>query len=103
TLYHLLAGRPPFPGTGVEEITAKVLNAELPPIDGLPRRLADIVRKAMARDRERRYPSVDQLAQDLEAWIESLRARPRLRLVWIVTAVLAAILPWGATLMILVH
>lgn len=103
TLYHLLAGRPPFSGTGVEEITAKVLNEEPAPIHGIPRRLAEIVRKAMARDRDRRYGEVAQMAQDLEAWIDTTRARPRLKVAWIVIAALAAILPWGATLLVLVH
>jgi tetratricopeptide (TPR) repeat protein len=103
TLYHLLAGKPPFTGSGVDEITDKVLKADLPPLRDVPRRLSAIVSRAMARDRDLRYSKVEQFAGALESWIESRRSGFRLRPLWIGVAVLTALLSWGTTLFILLN
>src|SRR6185369_10876869 len=47
TFYHLLSGKPPFSGVGTDEITENVLKALPPPLRGVPKPLARIVRRAM--------------------------------------------------------
>lgn len=70
TLYHLLAGRPPFPG---EDLSAKIrshLTEEAQPVErlrpDLPAGLGEVVRRMMRKDRADRYQSprevVDALA-----------------------------------------
>jgi tetratricopeptide (TPR) repeat protein len=103
TLYHLLAGKPPFAGTGVEEITSNVLKGNPPPLREVPSRLSRIVRRAMERDRDRRYQTIDELARELESWIEQSRPGFRLRPAWIAVGGLSLLMSWGATLIILLH
>jgi len=104
TLYHLLAGLPPFMGTGPEDITEKVLKTDPIPLGGkVPKPLAAIVRKAMSRERERRYGTVGELAAELESWLERARSGIRLKPAWIVVAVLSTVVPWVTTLLILSH
>ena len=104
TMYHLLAGRPPFTGSGPDEITEKVLRTDPIPLGGkVPKPLAAIVRKAMARERANRFAAVSELAAELESWIDRARSGVRMKPVWIVVAVLSAIVPWVTTLLILSH
>src|SRR5581483_2642719 len=70
---------------------------------GVPPPLSRIVRRAMAVDRERRYPTVGQLAEDLESWIERARPGFRLRPMWLAVGAVSLLLSWGATLLILLH
>jgi tetratricopeptide (TPR) repeat protein len=103
TLYHLLSGKPPFTGSGVDEITDKVLKEPPPPLVDVPKPLAAVVRRAMQRDRNLRHPSMAAFAGELETWLEGQRARTPGRKAWIAVAVVSALLSWGATLLILVH
>ncbi|MBV8879164.1 MAG: hypothetical protein JO332_04280, partial [Planctomycetaceae bacterium] len=103
TLYHFLAGHPPFPGKDVEEITRKVLKEDPPRLKDVPASLVRIVRKAMARERDRRYGKVDDLARDLESWIDRSRPGFHLRPLWVGVAVLVLVLSWGTTFIILRH
>ncbi|HEX2570079.1 MAG TPA: protein kinase [Polyangia bacterium] len=68
-LYHLLAGRPPYPGETPTAVIAQVQAGPPPALEhqqrGIPKDLATIVRKAMARDPQARYPSARELAEDL--------------------------------------
>jgi len=69
-LYHLLAGAPPYSGVpGSGAVTGRVLDGPPPPLRalarGLPRDLATIVDKAMAREPAERYASAADLAADL--------------------------------------
>lgn len=69
TLFHMLAGRPPFPeGTVLQKLLqhqeepppdVRTLNPEVPPD------LASILVKLMAKDRDRRYQTPEQLVRDL--------------------------------------
>jgi serine/threonine-protein kinase len=81
TLYHLLAGAPPFRGE-VYDILTQVVHDEprsLRLLDPqVPRDLAVIVAKAMDKEPPRRYASAAALADDLERWLagEPIEARP---------------------------
>lgn len=97
TLYHLLAGRPPFSGSDVRQITEKVLNAPVAPLKNVPRPLAKIVATAMARDREKRYPTMTAMARDLHGFVDpiwgNLPNTPRS----LVLVLVAGALPWMVT------
>ncbi len=77
-LYHLLAGRVPYVGAEEQprasEVLARVLMGPPPPLAGLapraPSELVAICKKAMARASADRYGSMDELANDLRAFLE---------------------------------
>lgn len=75
TMYHLLTGKPPFNGTTPLEVLLKHVTEPLtiPPEieDDLPAEVVRIIRKMMAKDRDKRYSTYAELIADLEA------ARPR--------------------------
>jgi hypothetical protein len=68
-LYHVLAGRSPYPAAVAAHVLQEVLAK--PPIPllrseaGLPIDLVTIVEKAMAREPSKRYPSAREMALDL--------------------------------------
>lgn len=76
-LYELLAGRLPWDldRAVLAEAARAVLHESLPVMrrDGrrLPEDLQAIVWKAMARERDRRYPSVEELRQDLARYLQT--------------------------------
>ncbi len=69
TLFHMLTGRPPFPGGTV--LQKLIQHQEEPPADvrtmnpAIPPELAAVIAKLMAKDRDRRYQSPEQLVRDL--------------------------------------
>jgi eukaryotic-like serine/threonine-protein kinase len=67
-LYHTLGGAPPFEGSATDALH-RVLAGPPPPLaslePGVPRDLATIVDKAMARDPAKRYESARGLVEDL--------------------------------------
>src|SRR5690349_11273452 len=69
TLFHMLAGRPPFPeGTVLQKLLQH--QEDTPPEirslnPGVPPALAAVVAKLMAKDRDRRYQTPEQLVRDL--------------------------------------
>jgi tRNA A-37 threonylcarbamoyl transferase component Bud32 len=73
TLYHLLAGRPPFSGS-IQQVLHAVQRQDPPRADvvrpGLPADLVAIVERGMAKEPGRRYPSAAALRDDLGAWLE---------------------------------
>jgi serine/threonine-protein kinase len=70
TLYHMVTGRPPFPGDKVEEVFEAHLNTSLTPPDHLNEKLSagfgEVVEYMMAKRRDMRYASPDELILDLE-------------------------------------
>ena len=68
-LFELLSGRPPFLGESVPELCATMLRDEPPPISlfraDVPPALERIILRCLAKDREQRYATVAELAQDL--------------------------------------
>jgi serine/threonine protein kinase len=74
TLFHVLAGRPPWVATGsLPDIFRRILNEDAPVARqenaAAPKRLSDICTTAMSRKQSARYPSVKDLRLDLEQWL----------------------------------
>jgi eukaryotic-like serine/threonine-protein kinase len=69
TLYHILAGRPPFQGSTVKEVLRKHIKEAPVPLKELcpevSEALSDIVCKAMRKEPEERFQSVEALTQEL--------------------------------------
>jgi eukaryotic-like serine/threonine-protein kinase len=70
TLYHMVTGQPPFPGTEVDPVLSAHLREELTPPDHvnttLSSGLGEVVEFMMAKDPAQRYPSPQDLILDLE-------------------------------------
>ncbi|HZM00732.1 MAG TPA: DUF2157 domain-containing protein, partial [Planctomycetota bacterium] len=84
TLYRVLTGKPPFPGSNLLQKLRDILEAdpELPRKSrpGVPEDLQSICLQAMDRDPAARYPSAHALAEDLRRFLqgERVHARPSL-------------------------
>src|SRR5205814_9263667 len=66
-LYEMIAGRKPFTGDSVITITYNIMNMELPPLPGAPAGVDQIIRRATAKESNRRYRSAAEMAEDLRA------------------------------------
>jgi len=75
-LYQMLAGRRPFVGKGGTDVLYRIVQDPTPPLDvdlgPQGDALKAIVEKALAKDREQRYPTALALASDLEKVLEAL-------------------------------
>jgi len=69
-LYEMLAGRPPYVATTPVGLAEEQTNPP-PPIDGAPAALDGVVRRGLATDPERRYPSVEGFASALAVVLDS--------------------------------
>lgn len=82
TVYHLLAGRPPFSGTTSLSVAMAHIQEPLVPIASirpdLPARLGMIVDRLLAKRPEDRYPAPGDLLHDVDGLAAALAARPRL-------------------------
>jgi serine/threonine-protein kinase len=71
TLYHMVTGRPPFPGKTVEAVLHAHLHEQLVPPDQLNQALSsgmgEVVEVMMAKERRRRYQTPADLVVDLES------------------------------------
>jgi len=71
TMYHLVTGRPPFEGDSPSAVMHKHLKQPLTPADhvntALSAGVGEIIDITMAKDREERYQSTEDLLEDLQA------------------------------------
>ena len=71
TMYHLVTGQPPFDGDTPSAVMHKHLKQPLVPPDHLNTALSagigEIIEVAMAKNRDDRYPSTEDLLEDLRA------------------------------------
>lgn len=71
TMYHILAGSPPFPGTKAQEVLQRHLNEPLMPLNqrrpGVPLYVSDFVTGLLAKDPDQRFQSWDVVAKKLSA------------------------------------
>jgi serine/threonine protein kinase len=72
-LFTLLTGRPPHTGTTPSDVLVRIIEGPTPSPHGVrpnvPRALAAICERAMAKDAAGRYDSAQSLAQDVERWL----------------------------------
>jgi len=70
TLFHMVTGRPPFPYPTIDEVLRAHLEEELTPPDHLNTKLSagvgEVCEIMMAKKRQKRYASPDELIVDLE-------------------------------------
>src|SRR4051812_12714281 len=71
TMYHLVTGKPPFDGETPSAVMHKHLKQPLTPADhvntALSAGVGEIIDVAMAKDRDERYQSTEDLLEDLQA------------------------------------
>ncbi|HEY7119848.1 MAG TPA: serine/threonine-protein kinase [Tepidisphaeraceae bacterium] len=71
TMYHLVTGKPPFDGETPSAVMHKHLKQPLTPADhvntALSAGVGEIIDIAMAKNREERYQSVEDMLEDLQA------------------------------------
>ena len=83
-LYEMLAGQHPFSGAYEQAVIYQILNTEPVPLSiagvGIPATLAAVVSKALAKDRDERYPSASALLEDLEAGSKVSETRAQIRI-----------------------
>ncbi len=70
-LYEMIAGQVPFQGESSGRVISTILECEAPPLvqhaPGVPAELARIVHKCLEKDREHRYPSAQELLEELRS------------------------------------
>ena len=65
-IYEMAAGHKPFQGDSVVTITYNIMNMEPPAPPGAPPYLVGIIRKAMAKDPDNRYATIEDLVRDMQ-------------------------------------
>ncbi len=80
SLYHLLAGKPPFSSKVITEVMEQQRRSEAPSLQKLnariPESLEQIVRRAMAKRLEDRYANFGEMIQDLEKFLGIQSGKP---------------------------
>ncbi|MBZ5535634.1 MAG: protein kinase [Acidobacteriia bacterium] len=81
-IYQAVSARRPFEGEDTSEILHAILTREAPPLSTFrkdaPLELESIVRKAMSKDRDLRYHSVQEMLYDLKKLRQQLHPEPGL-------------------------
>ncbi len=90
-LYEALAGRAPFEATNHNLLVFEVLSgAPVATIEGIPSSLMAVVRRALERDRARRFGSMRELRDALIAWRHEPSEAPARRLPRVAVALAVA-------------
>src|SRR4029434_2099617 len=80
-VYELIAGRRPFVGRTWNHTLLAIMDTEPPPIQrfakGTPAALQQVLSRALANDRERRYQTARELLDDLETLQDELASNTR--------------------------
>ena len=80
-LYEMLSGTKPFIGEAITEVMLKIVMSEAKDIaitaTGISTKLADIVRRCMAKEPDKRFASCDELRDELAASLRDSRDRLR--------------------------
>ena len=86
TLYFLVTRTPPYDGSNAIDVIRKVLEDEPRPprsaAPSLPRAVETVILKAMQRERDRRYPSALEMADDLQRLLNGMRVTARRTSIW---------------------
>ncbi len=81
TLFHLAAGRPPYPGKNAIEVLRKHLDSPIPSLQEIdpkiPRNLDLVIQHCLRKNCEERYQSVGEFLHDIETLIRNPHAPPR--------------------------
>ena len=91
-LYELLSGRRAFRGETMGATLAAVIAFEPPPLKEASAEVARIVGKMLAKKREDRYQSAEEVLAALESAAATTGLAPRLARPWLVAACLVAVL-----------
>ncbi|MCO5171528.1 MAG: protein kinase [Planctomycetes bacterium] len=67
-LHEMLAGAPPFTGQTLVDVSRAITSAEPPPLAGVDPGLRGVIRRALAKRQEDRFPTPGALADALDAW-----------------------------------
>jgi Protein kinase domain len=80
-LYELLSGQRPFRAESPTGIMMKIVNDPPPPLDvpGLPAQVVDVIEKALAKDRTKRYQHSNEMAVELRNLQILISGRPGTR------------------------
>jgi tetratricopeptide (TPR) repeat protein len=74
TMYEVLGGEPVFAGSGVYDLLIRIANEEPKPLrkkwPQFDAELETIVMKCLEKDRQRRYATAAELAEDLRRWLD---------------------------------
>ncbi len=73
-LYEMLAGRPPFQATDVAAVMYQVIHEPPPPLTGLPPGMAKVLKRALDKTPERRFPSALALSEAFTATLPTERS-----------------------------
>ncbi|GEM_PF-4676668 len=77
-MYELLSGKLPFAAPTPFALIQKILSEEPARIPGIPPPLEAIVLKTMAKRKEDRFPSANDLARELRAWLAGATVKARI-------------------------
>jgi serine/threonine protein kinase/WD40 repeat protein len=73
-LFELLVGRRPFEGRGLASLRQAVHTQAVPPLDGAPEALAELIHRCLRRDPAQR-PGAATVAAELDAFLHPARSR----------------------------
>ncbi len=82
TLYHVVAGRPPFVGSNAKKLILQHLRDDPPPIESfrsdVPRAVVAVIERMMQKDPERRFGDAGALVTALDEVQRKLKEQPRM-------------------------